>query len=95
MSNLGNPDYEFLVGIHEEIEEYLCRIHGIKEEDITAWDLAHIDHPDPGSIPSAPYHHEHMLATTVERMLCREMGYTWDAYDHIFETLVYTKEEEK
>jgi len=41
VSDMNNPDYEFLVGIHELIEAYLCQKRGIKEEDVTAFDIAY------------------------------------------------------
>lgn len=35
---------------------------------------------EPGDHPEAPYQREHCLATSVERMLCAELGLTWEAY---------------
>jgi hypothetical protein len=36
---------------------------------------------EPGDDLRAPYHCEHVFATKVERMLAREMGVDWDAYE--------------
>ena len=76
------PDWrhEFLIALHEFIEEAVTRHRGIKEPDILAFDLAHLDSDDPGMIPSAPYHQEHVLATAVEMLVARELGVDWTEY---------------
>ena len=72
---------EFLIALHEFIEEAVTRHRGIKEPDILAFDLAHPDSDDPGMIPTAPYHKEHLLALTVEMLVARELDVDWDEYD--------------
>jgi hypothetical protein len=87
VSDMGNEDYEFLVAIHELIEAYLCRKRGIREEDITAFDIAFEklrlegNEDEPGDSPDAPYQKEHQFATKIERQLSDELGVNWDAYD--------------
>lgn len=86
VSDLGNEDYEFLVAIHELIEEHLTRKRGISEEEITKFDMAYeasrtpesID--EPGDHPDAPYNKEHIFATHIERLVAEELGVDWDAY---------------
>ena len=81
------PDwrYEFLIALHEFIEEAVTRHRGIKEPDILAFDLAHLDSDDPGMLPDAPYHQEHVLATAVEMLVARELDVDWDTYAKVCE----------
>ena len=95
ISEMGNEDYEFMVSIHEQIEEHFTRRKGIPEETITAWDIGPgKDNDDPGSMPGAPYLNEHIFATSIERLICRELGYSWDAYDYAFNKLIYNKKDQ-
>ena len=87
VSNMNNEDYQFLLITHELIEEHLTRRRGISEESITAWDLNHIDHPDPGSIEGCPYFAEHAFATFIEKLVCHKLGIKWNDYDKSFELL--------
>ena len=89
VNEMGNADYEFLVSIHEQIEEHLTRRRGLKEPDIMAFDLAwekereegkHGDDEEPGHDLRAPYHKEHVMAENIERMIALEMGVDWNAY---------------
>ena len=41
VSDMGNEDYAFLVGLHEQIEQHLCLKRGITEESISAFDIAY------------------------------------------------------
>ena len=90
VSEMGDPRYEFLVAVHELIEKELCRQRGISEPEITRFDVQfeeererglHDPDKEPGDDPSAPYHRDHVFATKLERMLAREMGVDWDAYE--------------
>ncbi len=89
INQLGNEDFEFLVRIHEEIEEHLTRRRGLQEPDIMAFDQMwekeresgkHGEDEEPGHDPRAPYHHEHVLAETIERVLAWQMGIVWSDY---------------
>lgn len=90
VSDMGNDDYEFLVIIHEMIEEHLTRRRGIKEQDIKAFDEMyeaerevgkHADDDEPGFDPRAPYQREHTIATGIEMLLTGHMGIDWGDYD--------------
>lgn len=85
ISDMQNPDYELLVGIHELIEEYLTHKKGVKEEDITAFDMGYEENrtndSEPGDSPLAPYHEEHKLATKVEKYCAKILGVKWKDYD--------------
>lgn len=87
VSELGNEDYAFLVGIHEQIEAWLCLKRGITQRAVDAFDMEFEsrrepgDESEPGWEPHAPYHREHVFAEKVERMLADELGVDWDEYD--------------
>ena len=89
VSDMKNKDYEFLVLIHEMVENHLCQKRGIKEQDITDFDLwferaremglIFID-DEPGCHPNAPYFREHMFAMMIERLVAKELGVDWEKY---------------
>jgi hypothetical protein len=87
VSDTGNDDYSFLVGIHEAIEFWLCKKRGITDEEVTAFDKAFEEArpenntDEPGNDPAAPYNKEHVFATKIERQLADELGIDWDEYD--------------
>ena len=87
VSNMGNPDYEFLTSIHEQIEAYICKRAGISEDDIDKFDMEWEneriagDTSEPGDSPEAPYHLEHMFATKIEKQLAEKLGVNWNDYE--------------
>ena len=87
VSEMGNEDYHFLVGIHEMIEAWLCLKRGVSQEAVDAFDRdfeakrADGNEDEPGHDPSAPYHREHVFAEKIERLVADELGVNWDAYD--------------
>jgi hypothetical protein len=94
VNDMGNEDYHFLVSIHEQIEEYLTQRRGLKESDIMAFDVMfekereegkHAPDDEPGDDPSAPYHHEHVFAETIERLLAIQMDVNWAEYGKAIE----------
>ena len=93
VSELGNEDMEFLVAIHELTESYICEKRGIKEPDIMAFDIAHIDSDDPGALPDAPYFKEHFFAETIERLIAGQLNINWQEYDKTIAKLFKNKEE--
>ena len=80
-------DFDFLIGIHEAIEAWLCRKRGVRDEDVTAFDLAFEatrrpdDETEPGDHPDAPYRREHRFATAIEHRLAIELGVDWTVYE--------------
>lgn len=78
---------EALVGVHELIEALLCNMRGIPEPAVKAFDEAHPDASDPGSLPDAPYHREHMCAEGIEFLLAMELGVNWQEYGAAVEAL--------
>lgn len=87
VSDMGNPDYEFLVAIHEIVEAKLCQKRGITDAEITAFDVEFEDKRKPGDVsepgdqPLAPYASEHCTATAVERLMCAALGVSWQDYE--------------
>ena len=87
VSDMQNEKYEFLIGLHEMIEAYLCKKANIKESDVTAFDIefeknrpeGNVD--EPGNDPKAPYYHQHLFATEVERALAKALSVDWNIYD--------------
>jgi hypothetical protein len=90
VSRMGNDDYEFLVALHEFIESYLIEKRGIKEKDITKFDIESND-KDPGSLPKSPYHKEHMFSERIEKLVSLELDVDWDEYNKVLDGLVYDK----
>lgn len=96
VSDLGNEDYEFLVLIHELIEEHLTRRRGIPEPVIKAFDeqfekeraqgLWTAD-AEPGHDPRAPYRKEHLFAEKIELLVGLELGIDWPDYEKAIEAL--------
>lgn len=81
-----NEDYEFLVAIHELVEWWITKKRGIKEEDITsydvAWELRSSPKADePGNEEDCPYKKEHRFAENIERQIAHELGIDWEEYN--------------
>jgi len=87
VSDMKNEKYEFLIAIHEQIEEFLTRLRGIKEEHITEFDKDYEnqrkdgDYSEPGNSILAPYYKEHLFATIVEKLVAIELGVNWEDYE--------------
>ena len=87
VADMANEDYNFLVALHEFVESYLCKKRGIKEEDISKFDIEfeknrkEDDNSEPGDDPNAPYKKEHFFATNIERQMALELGVDWNEYD--------------
>jgi hypothetical protein len=80
VSEMGDWRYEALVAFHELAEVLLCKARNILQQDVDAFDFAAGNY-EPGDSPDSPYYREHFFATTVERMLCTELGVDWHTYD--------------
>lgn len=90
ISKLGDWRYEMLVALHEQVEAMLCIERGIEEAEVTKFDLMyerereqllHCDSDEPGDDPRAPYKAEHFFATSVERLMAKELNVDWVAYE--------------
>lgn len=93
VSDAGNPDYEFLVAVHELIELWLCEKRGIPEPLIRAFDeefernRKEGNADEPGNDPRAPYHKEHLFATFIEQEIAGQIGIDWNEYDKALNSL--------
>ena len=87
VSKMGNWRYQYMVMIHELVEMGLTRHNGVDWKDIDKFDMDNPDLEDPGTCPKAPYHHEHMFAMRIEKMLCTAFGISWDEYNKAFDRL--------
>lgn len=95
VSQFADERHEFLVAVHELIEAYLCRMRGVSDAAIDAFDMeyeknrAPDDHAsEPGNDATAPYHAEHRFATKIEQMIATELGVDWDEYVSACEKLM-------
>ena len=77
---------EFLVVIHELVEQYLLKVAGIREEDVKAFDIMFEqeraagkwdEYAEPGDDPRAPYRKQHFMAEVIERSLACMIGVDW------------------
>lgn len=96
VSKLDNPDYEFLVALHELIEWYLCRRAGVSQAKVDAFDLKfeaerragkHGPDAEPGDDARAPYHWMHQVASLYEQRMAAVLGVDWKKYEAAIETL--------
>ena len=78
---MPNLMFSHYILLHEYTEAIRCYRDGISLESIEAFDLAHEDHDDPGTLPDAPYHKHHMSGLMLEAVACLQDGYTWPEYD--------------
>jgi hypothetical protein len=81
---------ELAVLIHEIVEFQLCKEAGIKEKDITKFDIES-GHLDPGTIKNCPYFKQHKLATEIEKYVIKKLGLNWKEYNKSFEKLCAVK----
>lgn len=95
VSNLGNWKYNFMIGFHEMVEAMLCFDRNISTEEVDKFDMDYEkkrdvgDTSEPGDDPDAPYYDEHFFATSLERLLCRELGMYWNDYEQKVNDLEY------
>lgn len=72
---------EIGVILHELTEALLCEQAGITESMVDAFDLGFSGDGEPGDMPEAPYHEQHVLATKVERLVVEALGLSWEEHD--------------
>ena len=93
VSDMGDKRYAMLVAIHELVETLLCEHDGVKEEDVTAFDIAFEkkrklgNEDEPGDSQKAPYRKQHAVATIVEKLMCKKLGCNWQKYNDVVNSL--------
>lgn len=90
VSKMKDQRYVFLVALHEMIEYELCKMHGITDREVVAFDVnfeaerrmnLHPVDAEPGDHPKAPYRNEHEFATMIEMMVAQKLGVSWSDYE--------------
>ena len=90
VSKMKDQRYVFLVALHEMIEYELCKMHGITDREVVAFDVnfeaerrmnLHPLDSEPGNHPKAPYRNEHEFATIIEMMVAQKLGVSWSDYE--------------
>lgn len=95
VSDMGNDDYAFLVGIHEAVEAWLAvKRSGLGvEKELDTFDMAYEDARQPGDVSEpgddakCPVYLEHQVATGIERILAGLLGVDWNTYNSSVEDL--------
>ena len=93
VSQLPDWRYEALVMIHELTEMLLTKNNNVDWKKIDLFDTEGegANHPDPGTLQSAPYHSEHMAATKIEKQLAKMLGVNWKKYNKALDRLEWRK----
>ena len=73
----SNEKHEWLVAAHEFIEALLCRMAGVTEESIDAFD----EEVRGEWVASGPGYREHLVAEGVEKILAALINVNWDKYE--------------
>lgn len=81
-ADYGNEDGSFLVNLHELVEAWLCKKAGIREDEVSKFDIEHPELDEPGDSPEAPYYHQHLVATQIERLACQAAGIDWNEHNN-------------
>lgn len=87
VSDCGNESSELAVALHEIIEQHLCKLSGVSEKKVDAfdlkWDQENEDNvnDEPGNDPRAPYYAEHKTAMQIERIFIKACGEKWSEHD--------------
>jgi hypothetical protein len=87
VSDTGDSRSMFAVAVHELIEYALCIHDGVREEDIAAFDMLHLESEDPGGLPEAPYHDQHTFAECLERLFVQRIGLGWAKHEALIDGL--------
>ena len=80
-ADMGNWKYNVLVLYHALTEQILCHANGIKDEEVTKFDMDHPEYDNPGENPKAPYHKEHLIANDIEAQMSVALGVKWIDYE--------------
>jgi len=93
VSRMDDWRYCMLVALHELVELVLCLNDGIKEEEVTKFDIAFEkkrkagNTAEPGNVRKAPYYKQHQFATKLEKLFAKQLGVNWDKYDKVVNKL--------
>jgi hypothetical protein len=97
IAEMENPDYEFLVALHEFIESYLLIRRKANFEEIEKWENQFLKEKEEGRRPQnavageqkdCPYRKEHTFATKVEKIVAKHLKVNWRQYDKYLDNLL-------
>jgi hypothetical protein len=87
VAEMGDARMEFCISIHEQVEQFLCKLRGISEPDtIKPFDEEFERNRKPGDVSEpghafdCPYRREHIFAEQIERLISEEIGLDWAEY---------------
>jgi len=96
VAEMENPDYEFLVALHEFIESYLLVRKNTDLNKIDEWEERFGKERKEGKRPQnaiageqedCPYKEEHKIATEIEKKMAEYLEVDWQEYDKYLEKL--------
>ena len=96
VSEMSDWRYTAIILIHELVEYFGCLYYGVKEEDVSAFDVLfeserdmglHKPEDEPGDDPRACYHKFHVFATKIEMLVANFLKVNWNKYEKEVETL--------
>lgn len=79
ISYFKNWRYHFLILIHEIVEKVICMDRHISDAEIDAFDMNY-EGEEPGDDKNAPYYSAHQFATSIEKLVARELNVDWIEY---------------
>lgn len=81
-----NPEYSMAIALHEFIEAVACIQAGITSEEVDEFDMGEgTKYSDPGNSACAPYHIQHVIATSIERNFANHLSIKWADYEKALE----------
>ena len=95
VTDTGDRKLNKLLLIHELVECMLTEENGVEEHLIDKFDSENMEAVEPGELPNAPYHKEHMQAEYIERYMADAMGVNWDEYSNAIEKLIGSYDSKK
>jgi hypothetical protein len=89
ISDTGDPKMNALIYIHELIEALLCKFHEpeITTEMVDKFDMEHPELDEPGESKEAPYHLQHIIASSIEEALAQIIKVNWEEYEERIKSL--------
>ena len=97
VARMENPDYEFLVALHELVEFYLIKKHGIDLKKIDEWENEFDKKKKEGKIPKeavageqedCPFRKEHKIAVKIEKTMAKYLKVNWKKYEEELDKLL-------
>jgi hypothetical protein len=83
VADTGDKKTNFLVALHEIVEQFMCQEAGITTQEVDEWDMSHPELDEPGDDVRCPYHKQHDIAIRVERFVAGRSGLNmnWDEHE--------------